>query len=113
MRFLELARVRQSRNQEILAELGSAYTKLGRHSEGLAVDRELVRLAPDNATAHYNLGCSLALCGETGAALDALERAVELGYDDAQHLEHDVDLRSLLGEPRFDALLARLRGKQG
>ncbi len=110
VRFLELARVRQARNQEILAELGSAYTRLGKHREGLAVDQELVRLAPDNATAHYNLGCSLALCGEVAAALDALERAVELGYDDAQHLEHDADLRALRREPRFDALIQRLRG---
>ncbi len=105
--------MRQARNQEILAELGSAYTRLGRHREGLAVDRELVRLAPQNATAHYNLGCSLALCGETQTALDALERAVELGYDDAKQLEHDEDLRSLRRETRFDALLERLRGQKG
>lgn len=106
--FLERARLRQPRNAEVLAELGSTYTKLGRFREGLAVDRELVRIAPSNATAHYNLACSLALCDELQAALDSLEAAVEHGYDDAHHLAHDEDLRALRSEPRFDALVKRL-----
>lgn len=107
--FLELARRRQPRNTEVLAELGCTYTKLGRYREGLAVDEALVGLAPDNATAHYNFACSLALCGQRNRALDELEKAVELGYDDAEHLTHDEDLRELRTEPRFDALVRRLK----
>jgi Flp pilus assembly protein TadD len=108
--FLERARVRQPRNAEVLAELGATYTKLGRFRDGLAVDREVVALSPDNATSHYNLACSLALCDEVERALDALEEAVRLGYHDAQHLEHDEDLRALRNQPRFDELVKRLRG---
>lgn len=108
--FLERARVRQPRNAEVLAELGATYTKLGRFRDGLEVDRELVALSPDNATAHYNLACSLALCDEVAGALDALEEAVRLGYDDPQHLVDDEDLSALRAEPRFDELVKRLRG---
>lgn len=106
--FLELARARQPRNVDLLAELGSTYTHLGRYREGLAVDRRVVELAPDNATAHYNLACSLALCDEGDAALDALEQAVERGYDDAAFMASDEDLRSLRAMPRFDELVRRL-----
>lgn len=108
MDFLERARRRQPLNSEVLAELGSAYTKLGRFQDGLAVDRRLVELAPDNATAHYNLACSLALCGALVDALDALDVAVERGYADAQHLQADEDLKALRDEPRFRELVRRL-----
>lgn len=106
--FFEAARRHRPADVEVLAELAHAYTRSGRFREGLAVDRELVRLAPENPTVHYNLACSLALCGEAQAALDALEAAVALGYSDAEHLASDDDLRRLRPEPRFAALLARL-----
>lgn len=108
--FLEVARRQHPEDLETLAELGHVYTRLGRYAEGLDVDRLLVQLVPDNATAHYNLACSLALCGEAPRAILSLEAAVRLGYDDAAHLAADEDLRSLRDEPRFRALLARLSG---
>jgi cytochrome c-type biogenesis protein CcmH/NrfG len=107
--FLEIARRQHPENLEALAELGHVYTRLGRFRDGLDVDRLLVHLVPDNPTAHYNLACSHALCGEAEPALAALEAAVRLGYDDAAHLDEDDDLASLRAEPRFQALVARLR----
>ncbi len=92
-----------------LAELAHALTLLGRHEEGLRVDRRLAALVPEDSTVHYNLACSLALCGDPAAALDELERAVELGYEDADPRAAEDDLASLNGEPRFEALLAGLR----
>lgn len=99
---------RYPENVEALAELGHAYTLLERFEDGLAVDRQLVRLVPENPTAHYNLACSLALVGHTVEALDALEGAIARGYDDAPHMLADRDLESLRGETRFQELAARL-----
>ncbi len=99
---------RHPRSVEALAELGHALTRLGRIPEGLEVDRQLVRLVPDNPTVHYNLACSLALAGHTDESLDALEAAVDLGYDDTQFLREDDDLDTLRGEVRFERLLKRL-----
>ena len=108
-RFHEIALRHRGEDPEILAELGHAYTRLGRFEEGLAIDHRLVARVPDNPTVHYNLACSLCLCASREQALDALERAVDLGYDDPDHLEADLDLTALRAEPRFQALLEKLR----
>jgi Flp pilus assembly protein TadD len=107
-RFHEIALRHRGEDPEILAELGHALTRLGRYQEGLAVDHRLVARAPDNPTVHYNLACSLCLCGQRAQALDALERSIELGYDDAEHLLGDEDLAELRQDARFQGLVARL-----
>jgi tetratricopeptide (TPR) repeat protein len=101
---------RHPENLDALSELGHVYTRLGRYQDGLSIDRELVRRAPGDATAHYNLACSLALLGTFDEALRELEAAVELGYDDLAHLLGDDDLASLRALPRFLALVRALQG---
>ena len=96
---------RQPENLEVLAELGHVYTRLGRYEEGLEVDMRLVAHAPEDPLHRYNLACSLALLGRTDSALDALEHAVDLGYDDLKFLAADEDLSSLREHPRFVALI--------
>jgi Flp pilus assembly protein TadD len=108
--ILTRSRLHRPDNVEALAELATVLTRLGRFEEGLALDRQLVELVPNDATARYNLACSLALCHASAAALVELERAIELGYDDAQHMLDDADLANLRSEPRFVALIARLKG---
>ena len=100
---------RHPRNLAALAELGHVLTRLGRLEEGLAVDRRLAELVPEDPTVHYNLACSLALLEQGGAAVDALAQAIDLGYEDLDHLLQDEDLASLQGDERFLALVARLR----
>lgn len=107
--FLARAVRRHPGDFELLAELAGTLTRLGRFQEGLEADRRLVEMAPANPTVHYNLACSLALVGEAPAALEALEHAVELGYDDADHLLRDEDLSSLHASERFRTLVARLQ----
>lgn len=107
--FHSIARRRRPDDVELLAELGHAFTRLGRIEEGLEVDRRLVDLAPENATVHYNLACSLALAGLGEDALGALESAVRLGYGDVAHLLRDEDLVSLRELPRFRSLVASLQ----
>ena len=107
--FLAVETLRNPRNVDALAELGQIYSRLGDWEKGLGVDRQLVRLVPENPTVHYNLACSLAILGHTDEALDALERAVRLGYCDPDYMVEDSDLESLRREPRFHELVSRLR----
>lgn len=106
--FYEVEVARHPRNLDVLAELGQVLTRLGHYEKGLAVDRQLVRLVPENPTVHYNLACSLARLDRRDEALDALEHAVTRGYADAEFMQSDEDLESLRGESRFQELVRRL-----
>jgi tetratricopeptide (TPR) repeat protein len=107
-RFLEVAIERRPEWTEALAELGHVYSQQGRLVEGLRVDQELVRIFPENPSVHYNLACSFSLLDQKDAALDCLERAVELGYRDVEHMLADQDLSNIWAEERFTALLTRI-----
>lgn len=107
-RFFETELAQKPANLAALVELGHLYTRLGRVGEGLAIDRELVRRMPHDASVHYNLACSLALSGAIDEAFAALEAAVARGYRDAEHLAGDEDLAALREDERFEALVRRL-----
>lgn len=108
--FFSRATARHPENLPALVDLASALTRLGRYEEGLAVDLKLQRLAPDNPTVLYNLACSYALLRRSTLALDALERAIEVGFDDPEHLLADEDLECLREDRRFRELVLRLSG---
>lgn len=109
--ILEVETARHPGNVEALAELGHAYTREGRHIDGLRVDRKLARLIPHDPTVHYNLACSLALLERPDAALDALETAIGLGYADPEFMSDDQDLATLHGDQRFKELLHSLTNR--
>jgi predicted Zn-dependent protease len=94
---------------DVVEILGGLYTKHGRIADGLRMDRKLVKLQPANATAHYNLACSLALSKRQADALRSLHRAVELGYRDFDWMSQDPDLEVLRQHPGFLSLLETLK----
>jgi Flp pilus assembly protein TadD len=106
--FFETVLKRSPRDTAVLGILGNLYTKTGRVADGLRMDRRLVRLLPEDALAHYNLACSLALSKRPTDALRHLQSAVDLGYDDPHWMAEDPDLHSLHAHPRFKKLLAAL-----
>ena len=109
MRFYESVLRRNPAYTEVVEILGGLYTKHGRIAAGLKMDRKLVKLQPVNATAHYNLACSLALSKRKTDALRALRHAIELGYRDFDWMQQDPDLEVLKTHPEFLALLEQLK----
>jgi Flp pilus assembly protein TadD len=109
IRFFESVHRRDPRYTDVVEILGGLYTKTGRIADGLRMDRKLVRLEPANATAHYNLACSLALTKRKAAALRELEQAIALGYNDADWMQQDPDLEELKKSPAFQKLLKQLK----
>jgi tetratricopeptide (TPR) repeat protein len=109
MGFFESVLKRDPRYTDVIEILGGLYTKHGRVADGLRMDRKLVRLLPRNATAHYNLACSLALMKRKADALKSLRQAVELGYRDFDWMQQDPDLEGLKHDPGFQALLHQLK----
>jgi tetratricopeptide (TPR) repeat protein len=109
MRFFESVLKRDAQYTEVVELLGGLYTKHGRIADGLKMDRKLVKLLPQNATAHYNLACSLALLKRKADALKSLRQAVSLGYTDFDWMQQDPDLDGLKKDPAFNALLLQLK----
>ncbi len=106
--FFEMVRRRDPDHPCALEALGHAYTQRGRVEEGLVVDRRLAELRPRDPIVQYNLACSYALVGAVDEGIVALARAVELGYDDLDHLVNDRDLDALRSDARFDALVKKI-----
>lgn len=106
IKFFENVLKRDPKNAELIEILGGLYTREGRVSDGLRMDRKLVRLMPANATAHYNLACSLALKKRNAEAIRSLRTAIALGYRDFDWLQQDPDLEGLKRSPEFGKLLA-------
>jgi tetratricopeptide (TPR) repeat protein len=109
MGFYESVLKRDPSYVDVIEILGGLYTKHGRIADGLKMDRKLVKLQPRNATAHYNLACSLALAKRKTDALRTLQLAVELGYKDLDWMQQDPDLEELKDQPAFVALVDQLK----
>ena len=109
IRFFESVLRRSPNYTDAVEILGGLYTRQGRIADGLRMDRRLVRLQPANATARYNLACSLALRKRKSDALRELRQAIVLGYRDFDWLQQDPDLEALKGLPGFQALLELLK----
>ena len=107
--FFEAVHRRCPSYVDVVGLLGALYTKAGRIADGLKMDRKLVRLDPQNPTAHYNLACSLALSKKRPDALRSLRKALSLGYDDLDWMEQDPDLEVLKQDPEFRQLLSQLK----
>jgi len=109
--FFESVLRRDPHYTDVVELLGGLYTKQGRIADGLKMDRRLVKLQPQNPTAHYNLACSFALSKRNGDALKSLKQAVSLGYQDFEWLSQDPDLEELQTHPEFKKLLEKLQPK--
>ena len=96
---------------DALIPLAELYTRKGLYDKGLKVDRHLAELRKHDPIVHYNLACSLALASKKDEALEVLEKAVELGYSDFDHLKRDNDLQNLRADPRFQSLVLKNAGK--
>lgn len=97
---------------EALVLLGDAYTRRGEFAKGLELDLRLSRIKPENKLIRYNLACSYALTGQKDQALTSLDKAVELGYRDIEHLRQDHDLDPIKSDPRFQTIIKRLSSEE-
>ena len=96
-RYLEHSRLR---NQFVQA------TRSGDTAKMESVCRKGVELLPDDPTWHYNLACSLAYSPKRQTeAFDELEKAIDLGFRNAEAIRKDGDLARLSSDRRYEQLL--------
>jgi tetratricopeptide (TPR) repeat protein len=97
---------------EALQILGDDYTRRGRFIEGLTVDQRLAELRPREPLVYYNLACSFSLTKQFERGIDALERALTLGYRDFKWMAKDPDLANLRKHPLYKNIRGRIRAMQ-
>ena len=68
------------------SEKASVELRVGMTDEAIASAREAVRLAPDQADGHLLLGLGLCVKGQKKEGLESLQKAKELGHEQAQSL---------------------------
>ncbi|MGJ8653546.1 MAG: tetratricopeptide repeat protein [Opitutaceae bacterium] len=107
--FFESLHKRIPKDVRVASILAHIYTQSGRIEDGLKMDRKLVRLTPQDPTAHYNLACSLCLKNRYADAVRTLRDAITHGYEDFHWMQNDPDLDDLQKHPAFCALLKDLK----
>src|ERR1035441_6539679 len=79
------------------------------YQQALELFAEAERSSPGNPGPFYSRACIHAIWGASEQALQALQQAVELRYDDADWVANDPDFAALRGMSEFEQLLMRMR----
>jgi len=80
------------------------YAQEGRIEDAVRETNLAMTLRPNEATVLYNAACCFATLERRADALDALRKAWEAGYKDAEWTRRDPDLANLHGDPEFEKL---------
>jgi eukaryotic-like serine/threonine-protein kinase len=106
-----------------MSEMANTLSVQGRYKEAETLLRETLAIQsrvmgldhPDTAGTKYNLACNAALAGHRSEALVLLKDAIDHGLSPltGQHVAEDSDLKSLHGNPEFEALVAAIQKSSG
>ena len=87
--------------------LGRAYHALEKYPQAIKAYRVSDSLGFYPQFVHYNIARSYALASEMDSALNYLDKAIQAGYANPDHLESDTDLTSFHENPALDTLVTR------
>lgn len=78
-----------------------------KYEECKTVLGQILKIAPEDNIAWYNMACAQARLGETKAALESLNKAIEFDYAGFRHMERDADLDSLRQTDEYKKIIAQ------
>ncbi len=90
-------------------QIAFAYLLLKEYEKSIHHFEIARRIEPNDQLTLYNLACAYSLHGKIEEALEALERSVDAGFTDADHIRKDPDLDPLRSHERYRSLLKKLR----
>jgi beta-lactamase regulating signal transducer with metallopeptidase domain len=93
------------------SDSGIEFMRAGQYSRAITAFEEEIR-ETGSSNAMYNLACAHALNGDRKRAFDALQKAIENGFDNTHHMVEDEDLQSIQGDPHFYELVRLARDLQ-
>jgi eukaryotic-like serine/threonine-protein kinase len=98
-----------------MANVATDLSQEGHYSEGQAMFRDAIQIASKTNqpgvidTLWYYFGSMAATAGHRDEALEYLGNAIDHGFKNVDAMQSDSDLKSLHGDPRFAALIARAK----
>jgi non-specific serine/threonine protein kinase len=84
--------------------LSGMYAQEGRIEDAVREANLAMVLRPNEATVLYNAACTFCNIGRKADAIDALRKAWDAGFRDADWTRRDPDLATLHGDPEFEKL---------
>lgn len=96
-------------NGRVLSFGGGAVFEDGQVERAVEWVARAEKLYPDDMSVIINAACLFAKSGNKERAMDLLERVFNKGWGKRDWVENDPDYDSLRAEPRFIAMMARLR----
>lgn len=86
---------------ETYINLSTTYLKMKQYDEAYHTLKSVEEKSPSSPLIQYNLACYFSLTSQADSGLEALQKAVELGYKNIKEIEADPDLENLRKDPRF------------
>ena len=83
----------------------------GEKEDAIKWINKALELYPDDGGIIFNGACMFAIDGNKERALSLLENAIDKGFGNIEWIEQDRDYDSLRDEPRFKALMEKLKEK--
>jgi beta-lactamase regulating signal transducer with metallopeptidase domain/Tfp pilus assembly protein PilF len=85
-------------------ESGLEYMRDGQYTQAItAFEKEIKESGSVNSM--YNLACAYSLKGDKKRAFEALQNAIENGFNNTHHMQEDDDLQLIQGDPHFYQLV--------
>jgi hypothetical protein len=105
-----LRKQEQKKQREDELNAGLKLYKAGKYEEALAHFESVLGLKPEareEAVSSYNVACCYSKLNQIDAGLQALEEAMEAGFDDYKTVREDPDLAALRNSPGFTPLIIK------
>ena len=96
-----------SRYAAAYANRGVAYIQQHKLNKALDDLKQAEGLNPQDKMIQYNLTALFSLQGQRDRALDTLDKALQLGFNDYDALRRDPDLNNLRSDPEFRKVLEK------
>lgn len=82
------------------------------YQKALDASKKLHEARPRIVAHIYNVACMNCLLGNKDEAYKWLDKLADADFKDAEYLAEDADFRTMQAEPRFRAIVAKIRGEK-
>jgi len=106
--FLLMGSAHAQDAKALLVKAHATYDQ-GKYAESATLFAQAIAAGTTGYRVHYNAACSFALSGAADSAFCYLNQSVESGYYNVDHMQQDLDLRTLRADSRWNACVAKAK----